>query len=300
MLSLKQKFQIQIMQKKIKHIFVSDLDYAKKRYYKWRGEPLNLDNPTYFAEKLQYLKLYYRNPLMKICADKLYAREYVKACGYPHVLKKIYAVYNDVSEIDTNKLPKSFFIRWNHMSGGNFKITDGVIPEETKDLLTVFKKINWYHNGREWQYDNIIPKLICEEVLKNSDGSPLADYKFYCFGGEVKYYMVSYGEYEHEHVNHKFAPDGTSIDKYFKKKESIAASDVKIPENIQEMIQIAERLSKPFPHVRVDFYNIDGRIVFGEMTFFSDSGFVNINSKEFDREIGSWIHLEDYEQDMVK
>ena len=87
MLSLTQKFELQILQKKIEHFFVSDLSYAKKRYQKWRGEPLNLEDPKNFSEKLQYLKLYYRNPLMRLCSDKLYAREYVKACGYAHILK---------------------------------------------------------------------------------------------------------------------------------------------------------------------------------------------------------------------
>ncbi len=300
MLSLTQKFELQIIQKKIEHFFVSDLAYAKKRYQKWRGEPLNLENPKNFSEKLQYLKLYYRNPLMRLCSDKFYAREYVKACGYEHILKKIYGVYNDVCEVDTVKLPKEFFIRWNHMSGGNFKIKDGKISEETKSLLRVYKKINWYYMGREWQYDQIQPKLICEEVLQNSDGSSPCDYKIYCFGGKAKYYMVSYGEFEHEHINHKFKPDGTSIDKLFKDKETIAAADVRIPDNMQEMIEIAEHLAKPFPHVRVDFYNIDGRIVFGELTFVSNGGFVNIGNKDFDDEIGSWIHLEDFSQDMVK
>ena len=300
MFTLVQKFYLQILQKRIEHFFVDDLTYAKRVYRKKQGGVLNLDNPKFFSEKLQYLKLYYRNPLMRLCSDKLYAREYVKACGYENILKKIYAVYNDVSEINEKDLPPDYFIRWNHMSGGNFKIKGGNLPSETRKLLSVFKKINWYYQGREWQYDQIQPKLICEEVLQNKDGCSPADYKIYCFGGVVKYYMVSFGEYEHEHINHKFKPDGTSIDKLFKDKETIAATDVPIPENMQDMIRIAEHLSKPFPHVRVDFYNIDGRIIFGELTFLSNGGFVNIGNKQFDEEIGSWIHLEDYKQDIVK
>ena len=153
MCGLPLKFQLQIIQKKIEHIFICDVQYAKKRYFKWRGEPLNLDNPKNFSEKLQYLKLFYRNPLMMLCSDKLYAREYVKACGYGRILKTIYAVYNSVSEINIDELPPDFFIRWNHMSGGNFKIKNGNIPDDTKKLLSIYQKINWYYMCREWQYN---------------------------------------------------------------------------------------------------------------------------------------------------
>ena len=111
--------------------------------------------------------------------------------------------------------------------------------------------------------------------------------------------MISYGEFEHKYLNHKFDTEGRSIDSFFKKTETISASDISIPDNMSEMINIAEDLSKPFPHVRIDFYNINGRIVFGEMTFFSNSGFVDIYSEEMDKQIGNWIDLEKYKADMI-
>lgn len=300
MISLKNKIYISRLINECRFKFISDEKFALKKFKKRKGYKLDLENPQTFTEKLQFLKLYYRNPLMSICADKYYAREYVKLCGYESILKEIYGVYNDVDEIDLALLPKDFFIHWNHMSGGNYIIRNGKIEKNIIELLAEYKKINWYHQGREWQYNYIRPKLLCEELLENGDKSPLCDYKFYCFNGEVKYYMVSLGEYEHKHINHKFDVNGNSIDYLFKENSSIEAEKISIPNNINKMINIAKKLSAPFPHVRVDLYNIDGRIVFGEMTFFSDSGFVNIYSEDMDKKIGSWIDIPRYKADLIK
>lgn len=299
-ISLKYKLMIEDRICRLKNFFISDEKYAKNKYYKIKKEKLNLSNPETFSEKLQYLKLHYRNPLLELCADKYYCREYVASCGFENILKEVYYVCNDVKEIDLAKLPQKSFVRWNHMSGGNF-IFDKKNSKKNKEvieLLSVYQKFDWYYHGREWQYHHIQPKLLFEEYLSNEDGSLLRDYKFYCFNGEVKYYMVSFGEFEHKHVNHKFDKNHQSIDKFFKQNETISASKINLPFNIGEMLQIAEVLSKPFPHVRVDMYNLNGRIVFGEMTFFSNGGFVNIESNDFDKKIGSWINIEKYKSDL--
>ena len=157
---LKNKIYISRLINECRFKFISDEKFALKKFKKRKGYKLDLKNPQTFTEKLQFLKLYYRNPLMSICADKYYAREYVKLCGYESILKEIYGVYNDVDEIDLALLPKDFFIHWNHMSGGNYIIRNGKIEKNIIELLAEYKKINWYHQGREWQYNYIRPKYI--------------------------------------------------------------------------------------------------------------------------------------------
>jgi hypothetical protein len=294
------RLRIKILSVKLKKLLISDYKQAERSYERKKGVKPDLKNPKTYSEKLLYLKLHYRNPLQTLCADKYYVAEYVRACGYEYILKKNYAVYNDARDIDFKLLPDKFFMRCNHLSGFNYLVDKNTIDQtHTKKLFSILLKENYYAGGREWPYKNIKPRVICEEILANKDGTPLVDYKFYCFSGEPKYFMVSLGEYEHEVKNHKFDMQFNSIDKFFKKKPAIDASDIKLPDNIDEMVAIVKKLCKPFPHVRVDLYNIDGRIVFGELTFFSSGGIVNVDSSEYDAKIASWIDLNRYKNDMV-
>lgn len=293
------RLKVKIFSIKLRKLIISDYKQAERSYIKKKGCKPNLNAPKTYSEKLLYLKMHYRNPLQTLCADKYYVAEYVRACGYSDILKKNYAVYNKAQDIDFSILPDRFFMRCNHLSGFNYIVNKSEIDQDhTKRLFSILLKENYYDSGREWPYKNIQPKVLCEEILENKDGSSLVDYKFYCFSGEPKYFMVSLGEYEHEVRNHKFDMNFNSIDHYFKKKPDIDAKNIKLPDNIGQMVQIVKKLCKPFPHVRVDLYNIDGRIVFGELTFFSSGGIVNVDSKEYDARIASWIDLERYKNDM--
>ena len=153
---------------------------------------------------------------------------------------------------------------------------------------------------RENNYRCINPKIICSEYLEEPGKTELTDYKFYCFGGVPKYFMVSYGEYSHNVRNHKFDMNWNSIDHLFKENVAINPDVIERPQNFDRMVEIATKLSAPFPHVRVDMYNLSDRIVFGEMTFYSAGGFVRVNSEQLDKEIGSWIRLEEYSKYMIK
>lgn len=284
----------------MKHITGANLKRTWKRYKQEYGKFPDLSAPTTYSEKVLYLKFHYRNSLETLVADKYASKEYVAACGYPEIVRKFYAVYDDAKKINFDKLPEEFFIRCNHMSGYNFIVNKRTVNKEhLKKLSNILLRWQYYYNSREWPYKNIQRRIICEEVLKNKDGSPLADYKFYCFSGKPKYFMVSYGEYEHRVKNHKFNMDFESIDHHFKPAESISKDKIEIPKNFDKMVEIVSKLCKPFPHVRVDLYNIDGRIVFGEMTFFSSGGVISVYSKEFDKEIASWINLAQYRLDMI-
>lgn len=295
------KLRAKIWFEYIQCFLISDKLFNKIRYKKVFKRTLNLKDPKTFSEKLICLKLHYNNPLQSVCADKYEVCQYVAQCGYPEILKKIYKVYNDPNEIEFDSLPDKFFIQCSHTQGHNFAI-DKNKPydlEHIKALYKILFKRKHYMVLRENCYKNIKPRVICGEFLEQSDGSPLTDYKIYCFGGEAKYVMVSYGEYEHNVKNHKFDMQWNSIDWLFKKKAAVEADNIEKPENFDKMVEIAEKLSAPFPHARVDLYNISGRIVFGELTFYSAGGFVKVQSEEMNEKIGSWIDLEKYKQYLV-
>ncbi len=286
----------------LKFLFQGDHAYNLKYFFKKKGYKLDLANPQTFSEKTMYLKEHYRNSLMTLCSDKYCVKEYLKLTGCEEICKKVYAVYKNVEDIEFDKLPEVFFIRCNHMSGCNFLYSQSMDAKTKKQILQLLKislRHNWYHNQREWNYKNIEPLIICEEYLQNHDGTAPVDYKFYCFSGVPKYWMVSLGEYDHNVRNHKFDINCNSIDHFFKKKSTLAIDDAVIPDNYQEMLKYVEKLCKPFPHVRVDLYDVDGRIVFGELTFFSDGGAVNVVSHDFEIEIGNWIDLDSYRENYV-
>ncbi len=295
------KLRMKILLEHIKYILISDKLFHKLRYKKIFKQTPNMENPRTFAEKLGYLKLHYNNLLHNVCADKYEVCQYVAQCGYPEILKQIYKVYDDPNDIDFESMPDKFFIQCSHTQGYNFVI-DKNKPydlEHIKALYKILFKRKHYMVLRENCYKHIKPRVICGEFLEQQDGAPLTDYKIYCFGGKAKYVMVSYGEYEHNVRNHKFDMQWKSIDSLFKKKTAVEAENIKKPENFDKMVEIAEKLAAPFPHVRVDLYNISGRIVFGELTFYSAGGFVKVHSAEMNEKIGSWIDLEKYKQYMV-
>jgi hypothetical protein len=286
---------------RFRYFFLSDRTYNRLIYKKVKGKYPNIKNPILFGEKLIYLKIHYRNPFATLCSDKYNVHEFVRACGYGNILKKVYAVTVDATKLKYEKLPEKFFMHCSHMSGFNYlvKKSDVKYPRLFGHFFNILLKANWYYQHREWNYKDINGKVICEEYLENSDGTPLVDYKFYCFSGEPKYFMISIGELEHKVKSHKLSMDMQSIDNHFKEKPTLPYSDITIPQNFDKMIEIVKALCAPFPHVRVDLLNIDGRIVFGELTFFSNGGFVNIIDENFESVIGSWIDLNRYSLDYV-
>lgn len=285
----------------IMYALQSDRAFNRKEFKRRFGRYPDLETPKTFSEKLLYLKEHYCNPLQNLCADKHTVNQYVELCGHGDTLKAIYQVCSSPDEIDLSLLPDKFFIQCSHTQSHNYVVDKAdtakieLIKREYRHLL----KRKHYKVLRENCYKNISPKILCCEYLQEPGKEELTDYKFYCFGGEPKYFMVSYGEFSHDVKNHKFDMEWNSIDHLFKEKAAVAASDIPIPANFDQMVKIVSDLCKPFPHVRVDLYNLDGRIVFGEMTFYSAGGFVRVNSKEMDEKIGSWIDLEKYRQYMV-
>lgn len=261
--------------------------YLKQRY------KLRLNNPQTYNEKINWQKLYYHNSMMSICSDKYLVRDYVKKHECEHILNELFWQGENPEDIPYDKLPDQFVIKVTHGSGFNiicsekskldFKKTSKSLRKWLKSKYIKCYGENWY--GREK------PRIVVEKYLKNNDGSALFDYKFFCFNGEPEYVYVDTWKDGGHHIN--------MYDINFNLLKNVSlgyptdfSDDVVMPDNYQEMIEIARKLSKDFPHVRVDLYNVNGKIIFGEMTFSKGAGFDRILPYEFDLQMGKNFNVE--------
>lgn len=257
---------------------------------------LNWENPRTYLEKLNWMKLYYRNDLMPICADKYLAREYIEQKGYGAYLPKLLWEGADPTKIPFDQLPESFVIKSTTGSGNNIICKDKSKLDQKKTVAKLKKwlKEKYLPCYGEWHYEKIVPRIIIEEYLSDGKNFVPVDYKLFCFNGldegDVGCVAVDLGRYiDHrrniydaefkymEHVSFNFERDDTAV---------IDCSDV-----YPEMRRIAHDLAKPFPHVRVDFFVIDNRFYIGELTFFNGAGFDMITPYEYNLQMGDWIRL---------
>jgi len=249
---------------------------------------LHLKNPKRFSEKIQWYKVYYRDPLITQCADKYAVREYVKSKGLGFLLNDLYAVYDDADKIDFESLPSSYAMKSNNGSGTNYFVRDSK-SEDVEKLRGLAKK--WNHKAKslcgEWIYSEIEPKIIFEKLLTKSENDDLPDYKFFCFNGEP-YCLYTMINYTVDHTKGKLGFFDMDYNQMPYKRKDFAGITEKLekPKNFDKMVEYAKILSKDFPHVRVDFYNIDGTIIFGELTFNTASGYMLFDPDEFDYIMG--------------
>ncbi len=272
--------------------FIPDKLMIYFQYFYKTGRFLNLKNPTRYTEKIQHYKLNYRNELITKCSDKVLVREYVKEKGFPFILNSIFLVVsneNEINNIDFDKLPKSFVVKLNTGSGNNIFINDKNQIDKFKLRKKLFKllKISPIKDFREWGYYNIKPKILFEKTLDKDQNGDLPDYKFFCFNGRVEfmYVMINYT------INHKLGQcsfyDTNFTRLPFTRSEfRPIEKELDKPLNFDEMLNIANKLSEGFPHVRVDLYNVNKKIVFGEMTFYPASGYSIFKPDFYDRLIG--------------
>lgn len=274
--------------------WVPDKTMVKIQYRIKTGRKLNLKDPKRYTEKLQLYKLKYRNKTMKRCADKYEVRKYIESKGLGNILNELYGVYDSPDEIDFNKLPKSFVLKDTLGGGGNSVILvadkSKINLDEIKEKMKhwVGKESHYKNPGREWVYDGQKHRIIVEKYLISEDQDDLPDYKFFCFNGKTEYFYKRSG-YAKNHDGGVMSfydrngnwLKGVGLDycKTSPKKQPLC-------KELNGMMKIAETLSSDFPHVRVDLYNIDGRIVFGELTFFNASGYMIFTPDEFDFELG--------------
>lgn len=283
-----EKIIIYLMNKNF-FFFLPDKLYLKLKFKLIMGKTLNLDNPQTFNEKLQWLKLYDRNPEYTKMVDKAEVKEYVgKIIGHDKIIKTL-GVYDCFEEIDFTKLPNQFVLKPTHASGNVFICKDKTKIDIKKLKKTTKKWLrrNYYKIHREWPYKNVKPKLIIEEYMKGIN-SGLNDYKFFMFNGKLAYYIIcsdreksvkfTFFDKDNNFIN--VTQDGCNND-----------HDVKKPNNFNEMIILAEKLSKDICHVRVDFYEINDKIYFGELTFFDSAGFGKFEPEEWDYRFGKMLKL---------
>lgn len=277
-------------------ILFDDATYAKRMYLRRTGEILDLENPRSFNEKLWWLTLHNRDPLLTMCADKYRVRDYVVQCGLDHILNKLYGVYDDANEIDFSKLPSPSYLKANHWSGMNI-LYDRGRPFDVKQFRRTFNAAlarNYYTRSREWCYKNIQPKLIVERVLVQNPF--LIDWKFLCFDGQVKLVLVDIDVAAQDGTHNPTARRNV-YDRDFRLLDVRIGRDhfdpklVEKPPRYEDMVEYAEILSKPFPHCRVDLYNIEGQIYFGEITFYHGGAGQKITPRPWDEKLGSWIDL---------
>lgn len=273
-------------------IRLNDKLYVKLKYLKKFDKKLNLKNPQTFNEKMQWLKLYDRKDIYTTMVDKYEAKEYVgKIIGMEHIIPTL-GIYDNFDDIDFDKLPKQFVMKCTHDSGGLVIVKDKskLNIEEARKKINKSLKTNYYLTGREWPYKNIKPRIIIEKFMYRSGGKGVIDYKFQMMNGKLRYCYVCTDrdkgkvKFTHYDANKKFMD-------LIQKGYLNDPENGKLPKTYDEMLKYAKILSKDIPSIRVDFYDIDGKIYFGELTFFDSAGFLEFEPREWDYKFGQMLDL---------
>lgn len=269
-----------------------DKDYISIVYKYEFGKDLNWDNPTTFNEKLQWLKIYDRNPEYSKMVDKYEAKQYVGGkVGFEHIVPTL-GIWNSFEEIDFETLPQQFVLKCTHDSGGVIlcKNKDDFDRRAAKKKIERSLHRDYYSASREWPYKNVSPRVLAEKFLVNESGGELKDYKFYCFDGVVKFLMVNSdrGSSKKTKADY-FDRDFNWLD--FEWGYEHADAKPSKPLLFDEMIRISEELSKELIHVRVDLYECNNQVYFGELTFFDGSGFAKFDPPDWDSIIGKMLVL---------
>ena len=266
--------------------------YLQLRYYMVFHKPLNLKHPKTFSEKLQWLKLYDRKPEYTRMVDKFEAKKYVaERIGEEYIIPTL-GVWDHFDDIDFDALPNQFVLKCTHDSGGLVICTDKAAFDRAaaKEKIEECLKRNYFWDYREWPYKNVKPRIIAETYMTDGDSPDLKDYKFFAFDGTVRALFIASERNACEETKFDF------FDADFQHLNIINGhpnADImpEKPENFEHMKDLAAKLSKGFPHLRVDFYEANDRVYFGELTFSHWSGMMPFQPEEWDEIFGSWIKL---------
>lgn len=259
-------------------------------FYNTKEVRLNLSNPQTFDEKIQWLKFYWQDSLIVECGDKYTVRNYIEAKGLKHILTKTYGFYNSPDELEYDKYPSKYVIKTSNACKTIIIVNDkkSIKKEEIEAQLTTWQQMNFSKNSIEPHYAHMFPKIIVEEFLEDGTGIFPLDYKFFCFNGTPKFVEVMTNrDEEHNIERHFYDLNWQSL--YYTNTEQ--GKIVEKPDLLDEMIEVSKTLSQDFPFVRVDLYNIKGKIVFGELTFTPTSGMATYLTKDAQKEIGDMLEL---------
>lgn len=271
----------------------NDRKFLEMKWKLYMDYPLNLDNPQSYNEKLQWQKLYDRKPEYTKMVDKYEAKEYVASIiGEEHIIPTI-AIYDRVEDIDFDKLPNQFVLKCTHDSGGIV-----ICKEKSKlDRNAALQKLkrglntNFFYQNREWPYKDVRARIIAEQYMVDESGYELKDYKWFCFDGEPKALFIASdrGSSTEETKFDFFDMDFQHLP--FTNGHPNASKQITKPMGFDKMKELAGKLSKGLMQVRIDFYDINGKIYFGEITFFHWSGLKPFVPREWDYKLGSYIQL---------
>lgn len=270
--------------------WMNDKTYLKLKYRLILNKKLDLNNPKTFNEKLQWLKLYNRNPEYTKMVDKYEAKKYVASIiGNEYIIKTL-EIYNNYNEIDFNKLPNQFVIKPTHTSGDIFICKDkkSINNKELRKKINRWLKRKYYYFHREWPYKNVKPRIIIEEYKNSKEQAELTDYKFFCFNGNAEMILVC------SNRSKKLKKTWFDINwNMLDLREGDCKIDltVKKPVNLSLMLEMANKLSQEIPFVRIDFYEIDGKVYFGEITFFPKAGYEEFKPEKYQKILGDKIKL---------
>lgn len=295
------RFRFAVLDKYHLFNFIPDEKYIAQKFYSVFGYTIDLSNPKTFNEKLQWLKIYDRKPLYTTLVDKYLVKDYVaNIIGEEHVIPTL-GVWDDPSDIDFDSLPNQFVLKCNHNSGlGMYICKDKSEMDKDKVIrdLRCGLKEDYYHTLREWPYKDVKRKIIAEKYMEDSStreqayvNNGLDDYKIHSFWGVPKVILV---------CKDRFAKSGLKED-FFDTKWNhmdVSRSDagnvgvvIPKPDELEEMLYYSSVLSKNIPFLRVDFYVVNHKVYFGEMTFFPAGGFKRFIPDRFDEEMGDWLEL---------
>lgn len=270
--------------------------YLGLRYRMQIGKWINWKTPQGFNEKMQWLKLFDRNPLYPTIVDKIKVKSWVADRLGEEVVVPTLAIWDRVEDIDTSRLPEKFVLKTNHDCGGivvcENRETFNLI--EARKFLSKHLAENYYWECREWPYSQVVPRIYAEEYVDAGAGQELVDYKLMCFAGRCEYIFVCTGRKEGDLRVDFFDIEWDHLPfmRHYKNAPVIPTA----PSNLREMIAAAEVLAQGFPFVRVDFYSLKDRLLFGEMTLYPGGGFEEFDPEEWDMRIGESIDLTKVDQ----
>lgn len=270
---------------------VTDEFYLKIFFKAYQGKKLNIDKPITFNEKLQWLKLYDRNPQYTMLSDKYCVREYIKKTIGEEYLIPLLGVWDNAKDIDFTTLPNEFVLKCNHDSGSVIICHNKEKLNIDKTITTLNKSLHkqYFWKSREYNYKNIKPRILAEKLMVDLESNELRDYKYFCFNGEPIFVQVDIGRFSN-HIRNFYDMEWNFIQVSYgcRNDENVI---IKKPKQHDQMIYLAKILSKGRPHVRVDFYVVNEKVFFGELTFHHGGGAMIVEPKEYDYIWGEYLKL---------
>lgn len=275
-----------------------DKEYVQMMYPLIMKKQINLENPKTFNEKIQWLKLYDHRPEYTMLVDKYKVREYIAENFGEQYLIPLLGEWDDPEEIDFAVLPEKFVLKCNHNSGLGMCICrdkSKLNIEKVRIELRKGLKEDFYLKGREWPYKNVPRKILCEKYMTDRDKTELVDYKVHNFNGIPQFILV---------CSNRFSEDGLHEDFYtidwekmpVKRPEAPTTEEIKKPLNLQRMLEISKQISAGYPFMRTDFYEINGKLYFGEITLYPASGWDEFEPDEYDMIFGNMLTLPEITQ----